>query len=96
MFIDRPVEEKRLLGLIRGDQGVQVTCSDGAVNEDSLPYFSVVLGPPGTGKMLLTRKVCMENPVGVLYHEVFNPIACSSKSFQEEVRLLTLFSSRWS
>ena len=88
VFIERPVEEKRLLGLIRGDRGVRETSSDGAINEDSSPYFSVVLGPSGTGKTLLTRKVCMEHPVGVLYHEVFDPISFA-KELGESVGMTT-------
>ena len=73
---------------VRGDQGVRETSSDGAINEDSSPYFSVVLGPSGTGKMLLTRKVCMEHPVGVLYHEVFDPTSFA-KELGESVGMIT-------
>ncbi len=35
--------------------------------------FHVVLGPPGSGKTLLTRQVCNVLTDGVLYHEIYEP-----------------------
>lgn len=35
--------------------------------------YGVVIGPSGTGKTLLTRQVCKQDPVGVLYHKIYNP-----------------------
>ena len=41
--------------------------------------FKVVLGPSGTGKTYLTRKLCKEYPFGVLYHEVFDPCVAAQE-----------------
>ena len=41
--------------------------------------FGVVIGPSGTGKTLLTRKVCRDHPNGVLYMEVFEPLSLTKE-----------------
>ena len=33
-------------------------------------FYGVVLGPSGTGEIVVTRKVCNQHPKGVLYYEV--------------------------
>ena len=42
-------------------------------NDDLNRYYGVVIRPSGTGKTLLTRRVCNIDPVGVLYHELYEP-----------------------
>lgn len=89
MYVDRPVEEKRIAGLIRGEQKERVQDKgDAAEHESDTPYFSVILGPSGTGKTLLTRNVCMKYPVGVVYHEVFDPTSVA-KGLAESFGMIT-------
>lgn len=42
-------------------------------------WIGVVIGPPGTGKMLLMRKVCRDHPNGILYMEVFDPLSLTEE-----------------
>ena len=41
--------------------------------------FGLVIGPSGTGKTMLTRKVCRDHPNGVLYMEVFDPLSLTEE-----------------
>ena len=58
--IDRPSLEDDLNVLLHPD------------NEDD--KFGVVIGPSGTGKIAMLRKVCRRRLEGVLYYEVFDPV----------------------
>ena len=43
------------------------------LSDDEIGLFGVVIGPSGTGKTALIRKICSSDPKGVLYVEVFDP-----------------------
>lgn len=73
-LVQRPVEENRLLNLICPKvKRTVLTTGANDQQQGKGDYFAVVIGPSGTGKTLLTSKVCFDYPFGVLYHEVFNP-----------------------
>ena len=36
--------------------------------------FGVVIGPSGTGKTAVLRKLCLRRPEGIVYYEVFDPV----------------------
>ena len=62
--IDRQPVKESLLEVIKDSR------SNVAADDHS---FQIVLGPSGTGKTLLTRQVCNEITLGVLYHEIYEP-----------------------
>ena len=62
--IDRPLIEQELKQLVSPD-------SVGSLISEGL--FGIVIGPSGTGKTALMRKVCSSDPEGILYLEMFDP-----------------------
>ena len=78
-LIERPLLMKQLSILIRGgseledDHPTSGKSSASADSQDLNRFYGVVIGPSGTGKTLLTRRVCNIDPVGVLYHEIYDP-----------------------
>lgn len=65
-LINRPQVMKSLKNLITSNQ----------------PKFGIVLGPSGTGKTYLTRDVCNQDPCGVLYHEIYDPLSAAEELAQ--------------
>ena len=70
-IIDRPLLEEELRALV--SLGTYSEVSDDGIGEPGLGLFGVVIGPSGTGKTALIRKICSSDPKGVLYVEVFDP-----------------------
>jgi hypothetical protein len=62
--IDHPLLEQELKQLVY-PHSVEGLSSEG--------LFGIVIGPSGTGKTALVRKMCSSDPEGVLYFEVFDP-----------------------
>ena len=71
--IDRPSLEDDLNVLLHPDK------------EDD--KFGVVIGPSGTGKTAMLRKVCRRRPEGVLYYEVFDPV-CFAQDLGEAAGMI--------
>ena len=65
--IDRPVLEQKLKRLIYPDPGTIEDLSGSGM-------FGIVIGPSGTGKTALVRRMCNRDPKGILYFEVFDPL----------------------
>lgn len=70
---DKEVKEINTGQVDKSDEKMEESMSE--VNR----LFGVVIGPSGTGKTLLTRQVCRDNPNGILYVEVFDPLSLTEQ-----------------
>ena len=53
------------------------------LQSDTEKQFGIVLGPTGTGKTSIVRKLCNNMPKGILYYEVAEPLNFTNKLAKE-------------